>query len=187
MTKIYIARHGKTDFNEQGRYIGRTDIFLNYAGRKEAALLAERIKNLDINIVFSSPLKRAIETAEIIKPRSCKIAVNNYFIERSVGVYEGLTKEEAKEKYSDLYERNITRIFNDSPTNGETILDVQNRVFEGLDKIKKDYQDKNILIVTHAFVAKVINKYFNPQISEKDFFDFVLGNGEVVEYCFENK
>ncbi len=219
MTKLYIIRHGKTDFNEQGRYLGRTDVSLNFAGRKEAALLAERIKNLDIDIIISSPLKRAIETTEIVKPHSCKIIVNNFFIERSVGVYEGLTKEEAKERYPNLYERNITRIFNDAPSGGETILEVQNRVFEGLDKIRKSYSNfappqsperdcgeqiksrrsppsadgetaaergsgKNILIVTHAFVAKVINRYFNPQISEQDFFDFVLGNGEVVKKIF---
>lgn len=182
MPKLYIIRHGKTDFNEQGRYLGRIDISLNSVGRREVALLAERIKNSDIDIIVSSPLKRAIETAEIVKPVGCKIVVNDAFIERAVGVYGGLTKDGAKEKYPDLYRRNITRIFDDAPTGGETIFDVQNRVFEGLDEIKKNYKNKNILLATHAFVAKVINKYFNPQIAEKDFFDFVLGNGDVAEY-----
>ena len=66
-----------------------------------------------------------------------------------------------RQKHPDLWKRNITRIFDDAPTNGETIKEVQERVFRGLDKIKKIYQGKNTLIVTHAFVAKVINKYFN--------------------------
>lgn len=49
----------------------------------------------------------------------------------------------------------------------------------------KNYQDKNILIVTHAFVAKVINKYFNPNISEQDFFDFVLQTANIRQYQFK--
>lgn len=164
--------------------MGSVDISLNSVGRKEAGLLVERVKNLDIDIVISSPLKRAVETAEIVKPRDCNIIINHAFAERNVGVYEGLTKDEAKEKYPELYKRNITRIFDDAPSGGETILDVEKRVFVGLDEIKEKYKDKNILIVTHAFVAKVINKYFNPRISDEDFFGFVLGNGEVVKRIF---
>lgn len=184
MTKIYIVRHGKTDFNEQGRYLGKTDISINAGGEQQAKDLAKNIKNLNIDIVISSPLKRAMETAEIIKPNNLEIIADSAFIERSAGVYEGLTKDEAKEKYPDLYKKNITKKFNDAPTNGETIADVQNRIFEGLNKIKKNHQGKNILIVTHAMVAKAINKYFNQQISKQKFFDFVLGNAEIIEYKF---
>ncbi|MFH1187450.1 MAG: histidine phosphatase family protein [bacterium] len=216
MTKLYIVRHGKTDFNEQGRYAGRADISLNANGRQQTEELKQKIKDLNINIIISSPLKRAIETAEIIKPNDCKIISKPAFIERSVGVYESLTKEEAKEKYPKLYAKNITRILNEAPTGGETIAEVQNRVFAGLEKIKKSYSnsappqsperdcgeqiksrrsprgetaaergsDKNILIIAHAFVAKVINKYFNQQISEQDFFNFILPTAKIKEYRF---
>ncbi|MCK4554659.1 histidine phosphatase family protein [Candidatus Parcubacteria bacterium] len=185
MAIIYIVRHGKTDFNEQGRYLGRTNISLNAVGRQQAERLAEKIKKLKVDLIISSPLKRAVETAEIIKPDAHKIIINPHFIERSFGVYEGLTKNEAKKEFPDLYKQNITRIFNNTPPNGETIQDVQNRVFDGLDKIKKNYQNKNILVVTHAFVAKVINKYFNPDISEQDFFDFVLKTANIRQYQFK--
>ena len=182
MTKVYIVRHSKTDFNEQNRYSGRTNLSLNAYGKQQAKELTKHVQNLSIDIIVSSPLKRAIETAEIIRPNGHKIIVDTAFIERSVGIYEGLTKDEAKKQYPDLYQKNITRILDDAPTNGETIIEVQDRVFEGLDKIKKIYQNKNILIITHAFVAKIINKYFNPDISESDFFDFVLQTAEIKEY-----
>lgn len=185
MPKIYITRHGKTDFNEQGRYAGRADIPLNANGKQQAEELKQKIKDLNINIIISSPLKRALETARIIKPNDCEIISNRAFVERSVGVYEGLTKEEAKEKYPKLYAKNITRIFDKAPTGGETIVEVQDRVFACLEKIKKSYSNKNILIVTHAFVAKIINKYFNQQISEQDFFNFVQQNAEIKEYRFK--
>ena len=181
---IYIVRHGQTDFNKQGRYMGRTDLSLNFVGRQQAMELAKEVKKLKIGFVVSSPLKRAMETAEIIKPNELKVIVNSHFIERSFGVYEGLTKDEAKKEFPDLYKRNITRVFNNAPLNGETIKEVQERVFNGLDEIKKNYQDKNILIITHAFVAKVINKYFNPNISEQDFFSFVLQTANIKQYQF---
>ncbi|HHD92124.1 MAG TPA: histidine phosphatase family protein [Candidatus Portnoybacteria bacterium] len=187
MTTIYIIRHGKTDFNEQSRYLGSIDIPLNSTGKEQAIKVRNYFNDLrdrDIDIIISSPLKRAIETAKIIKPDNLKIVPDPAFMERNIGVYEGLTKDEAKEKYPRLFTKNITRIFNEAPTGGETILEVQDRVFAGLNKIKEIYQEKNILIITHAFVAKVINKYFNPQISEQDFFNFVLQNAEIKKYKF---
>ncbi|MDD5567441.1 MAG: histidine phosphatase family protein [Patescibacteria group bacterium] len=187
MTRVYLARHGVTDFNDQGRYLGRSDVSLNELGRKQAEETKDRISKFNIDIVISSPLKRAIETANIIKPSDLEILSESAFIERSVGVYEGLTKDEAKGKYPELFARNVTRIFNEAPTNGETILDAQNRVFTALYIIGKVYIGKDVLIVTHAFVAKVVNKYFNQNLSEQEFFDFILQPSEVKEYTFEKE
>lgn len=173
MIALYIARHGETDYNIQGRYLGRTDIPLNSAGIRQAKVLAKEVEDLPIDIVISSPLKRTMEMACIIAPNK-EIIKDDHFIERSIGVYEGLTKQEAKNKYPELYGRNITRIFNEAPPQGETIKQVQDRVFKGIDELKQKYQGENVLLVSHAFIAKVINKYFFPDISDEDFFNFVL-------------
>lgn len=173
MTILYIVRHSETDYNIQGRYLGRTDIPLNSAGIRQANELAVEVKGLLIDVVVSSPLKRTVQMACIIAPDK-EIIKDNHFIERSIGVYEGLTKQEAKNKYPELYSRNITRIFNEAPPQGETIKQVQERVFEGIDELKQKYQGKDVLLVSHAFIAKVINKYFSPDISDEDFFNFVL-------------
>jgi len=183
MIELYIIRHGETDYNKENRYLGGIDIALNQNGIFQAKQLAKKVADLNVQIIFSSPLKRAIETTEIIKAKNnCEIIIDDHFIERSVGVYEGLTKDEAKAKYPDLYANNITRIFDDAPPNGETINDVLKRVYDGLDNIKKQNKFSRIMIVTHAFVAKTINKYFNPRISEQEFFDFVLDNSEIKQY-----
>lgn len=185
MNNLYLVRHGETDFNRNNRYLGRTDIMLNSAGLNQAKELAQKMKGLDIDIIYCSPLKRAVETAMLIKSEcNCDIIIDQHFIERSIGDYEGLTKEEAKEKYPYLYERNITRIFEEAPPNGETINKVLERVFSGLDEIKKQKNLSNIMIVTHGFVAKAINKYFNEKITDSDFFDFNLANGEIKKYTF---
>jgi len=187
MKNIFVIRHGETDYNKKGRYLGRTDEPLNILGADQGKKLAEKTSGLDIEIIYCSPLKRAVETAEFIKVKhTCEMVINEYFIERSIGVFEGLTKEEAKNKYPDLYARNITRIFNDAPPNGETINEVIKRVFIGLDEIKNQKTFSNILISTHGFIAKAINKYFNPQISNQEFFDFSLANAVIMKYNFDD-
>jgi len=187
MKKIFVIRHGETDSNREGRYLGRTDESLNAIGINQAKKLAEKTSNLNIEIIYCSPLKRAIETAKFIEiNHGCEVVIDKHFIERSIGVYEGLTKEEAKNRYPDLYAKNITRIFNDAPTDGETINAVIKRVFAGLNEIKSQKKFYNILISTHGFITKVINKYFNPQISEQDFFDFSLSNAEIKTYKFDD-
>ncbi|HTX86571.1 MAG TPA: histidine phosphatase family protein [Candidatus Nanoarchaeia archaeon] len=184
MTEIYVLRHGETAYNKEGRYLGRTDVsaIFNF-DKKEIEDLKNHIKFLKFDLIISSPLKRCLETVKILTDRN-DILIEDGFTERSVGVYEGLTKEEAREKYPDIYSRNITRQFNDAPLGGETILDVEKRVFVALDKIKHYYQDKKILIITHGFIAKVINKYFNPNITNQDFFSFSLKNLELKKYIF---
>jgi len=187
MKNIFVIRHGETDSNKEGRYLGRTDEPLNAIGIDQAKKLAEKTSDLDIEIIYCSPLKRAIETTEFIKTNhTCEVVIDEHFIERFIGVYEGLTKEEAKNKYPDLYAKNITRIFDDAPPNGETINEVIGRVFAGLNEIKSQNKFSNILISTHGFIAKVINKYFNPQISERDFFDFSLTNAEIKKYKLDD-
>ncbi len=69
---------------------------------------------------------------------------------------------------------------------GETINEVIERVYFGLNEIKNQEKFSNVLILTHRFFAKVINKYFNPQISDQDFFNFNLFNAEIVKYIFED-
>ncbi|SRR6056297_1400484 len=185
MKKIFVIRHGETNSNREGRYLGRMDESLNAIGINQAKKLVEKTSDLDIEVIYCSPLKRSTETAEFIKiNHSCGVVIDEHFIERSIGVYEGLTKEEVKNKYPDLYAKNITRIFNDAPPNGETIDEVIKRVFFGLNKIKNQNKFSNILISTHGFIAKVIDKYFNPQTSKQDFFDFRLNNAEIKKYIF---
>lgn len=185
MPNLYVVRHGETDFNKQGKYLGRMDIELNSSGIIQAKELAAKLSVLDVDIIYCSPLKRTIKTAELIKDNNnCKVITDNHLIERSMGVYEGLTKSQAKNNYPDVYKRNITRIFNEAPPGGETVDDVMERVFFALDKIREQKKFTNIIIVTHGFVAKVINKYFASKITDQEFFDFSLGNAEIKNYKF---
>lgn len=183
MKKLYIARHGETDSNSQERYLGSINEPLNENGLKQANQLGKKLIKHKIDKIITSPLIRCIQTTEEINAfLNLNQTVKDEFRERNIGVYEGLTRKEAQETYPLLWERNITRIWYDAPTNGETIQEVVDRVFRGIEWIKQSISEKRILIVTHGFISKVINYYFKPKISEEDFFHYKLKNAEVHEY-----
>ncbi|MDD5721391.1 MAG: histidine phosphatase family protein [Candidatus Pacebacteria bacterium] len=180
--KLYVVRHGEIDYNIQGRYAGSVDVELNKKGIQQAHDTANKASQLNIDLIITSPLKRCTRMANIIqKVINVPVHNSNEFCERNVGVFEGLTREEAKKNYPELWAKNITRIYDDAPLGGETIKEVEKRVYIGLQKIKKKYNDKNTLIVTHAFVGKIIHKFFN-EMNEKQFFEYKLDNAKVVEY-----
>ena len=182
MSKLYIVRHGEIDFNVEGRYAGAVDVPLNERGIQQARDLVTEISKLNINLIISSPLNRCVRMAEILNETiNSKIIIMDEFRERNVGVYEGLTKEEAKNKYPELWAKNITRIYHDAPTGGETIQEVENRVFSGLNKIKEERVNQDILIVMHGFVGKMIHKFFH-SLTQEQFFEYKLDNAKIIEY-----
>jgi probable phosphoglycerate mutase len=104
---LYLARHGETPWNLEGRWQGQTDIGLNDSGRLQAAALAERLDGRRIAHVSSSDLSRARETAEIVARRLGVggIAVDHALRERSFGVFEGLTRDECAARFPDSWAR----------------------------------------------------------------------------------
>ena len=180
---LYVVRHGETDFNVQKRYCGSTDIPLNNKGLEQAKQLSEKLNEINFDIIVTSSLIRAKRTAEIInKPRNIPLIISNEFRERNLGVYEGLTHEEIKEKYPDLWERNCTRQLDDAPTNGETIRQFNERITKALLKLEKEYPEKNVLLVTHGGVVMIINRYYNNLSFEEMYSGFRLDNCEIVKY-----
>lgn len=185
MRKLYVVRHGETDYNVQGRYSGVTDIELNENGIAQARITAEGLKQYPIDIIIASPLKRARMTAEIIQNCINKpIVIVDDFKERSVGVYEGLTREEVQNKYPELWNQNVLRQMECTLHEGESIRQTKDRVHKGLSYLIENYKDKNIVLVTHGFVSRVIYGYFN-EVTEEEFHKYALKNCEIEEYSFE--
>ena len=170
---IYIVRHGQTDWNVEGRYGGRVDVKLNSKGKKKKKITAEKLSGIKFDKVFSSPLKRAIQTAEIIC--NGKINTDERIIERCNGELEGKLKTEIIEKID----------FND-PDNIkygiEPITDFRNRINEFLDDITKKYVGKNVLVVTHAGVGIYIKCYFEGEPKDGNYSSYKLKNCEFLMY-----
>ena len=135
MRKLYIVRHGKTDWNVQGLLQGSADIELNETGISEAKELKKKIDLDKIDLCICSPLKRAKQTAEILVGDQVEIIYDDLLFERGFGDYEG------KKIIFDLIAPQWDYKLNDSSHNIESIQDCLARAKKFLDKIKK-----NILI-----------------------------------------
>ena len=97
MGLFYFVRHGETEWNAEGRFCGRTDVPLSEAGRRQARLLGLRVKPLRVIALYSSPLRRALETARIIgEVTGRESVVDPRLAELNYGAWEGLTLEEIK-------------------------------------------------------------------------------------------
>ena len=160
-TKVYLIRHGETDWNVERRYQGLTDIELSKEGLKQSELLSERFKNFDkIDKIYVSPLKRAVQTA---KPLSNVIGVKpiitECFKEINFGEWEGKTVEELRE----LYKEDFNNFFNNPyrakfPGDGSLKI-VEERVALGFNKILEEDKGKNIIIVSHGGLLKILFLY----------------------------
>lgn len=172
---LYIVRHGETWANAEQRYLGSLDPALTERGRQQAmALGAQLPRHIDTLIV--SPRLRAVQTASILN-EGLKLSpeIMDCFRERDVGVFEGLTQAEARELYPQLWSLNITRQWDDGPTQGESISEVVTRVRGGLAELSRKYPFKSVLLVAHGFVAKVIRALARGDFS--DFYQWQLSNG----------
>lgn len=179
MRKLYIVRHGKTDWNVQGLLQGSADIELNEAGISEAKELKKKIDLYKIDLCICSPLKRAKQTAEILVGDQVEIIYDDLLFERGFGDYEG------KKIIFDLIAPQWDYKLNDSSHNIESIQDCLARAKKFLDKIKKEYPNKNILIVSHGSFIKTLHFNLVGYDENTDFLSFNPKNTTLYEYDYE--
>ena len=175
--KLYVVRHGQTDWNIQNKLQGCVEVPLNSTGIQQAHLLSNNIKSLDFDFIFSSPLNRALETAKIINQKKhVPIITNDSLIERSFGLLEGVYGYQYDKSLYWDYDKNY------SDKNVEKVQDFFKRVHSFLDILKKQYDNKKLLLVTHNGVNIAINCYFNGFPPKKDLLSITLDNCCYAEY-----
>ena len=169
---IYIVRHGQTDWSLEGRYAGRKDVKLNIKGIQQAKKIYNELKNIKFDKVFSSPLKRAYKTAQIICDN--EIITDERLIERCNGELEGKLKEECLLNI-DFNGINIGLGI-------ESIISFRKRIYDFFDEITEKYKGKNILIVTHAGVRIYARCDFEGDPLDGDYSKYKIKNCEVIKY-----
>ena len=169
MTKLYITRHGETEWNTKGMMQGWGNSPLTELGREQGKWLRDRIKDLHIDVIYSSPSGRAYETAKIIKGnRDIELLTDEGLKEINMGNWQGLSQEEIKA----LGEENYFNYWNFPskyiPTGGgESYYELRDRSYEAITKILEKEKGKTILIVTHTVALKgFLNKLQNKHIDE---------------------
>ena len=178
MNKLYIVRHGKTDWNVKHILQGSNDIPLNKIGIKEAKKVATLPCLRNIDVCISSPLIRAKKTAEILTGGKIKIIYDDLLKERGFGSLEG------KKIKFDLIEKHWNYALNYSSYGIETIRDCLKRASIFLDKIKDNYDNKNILIVTHGGFLKALHYNIIGYDDKTDFLSFNPENTKIYEYYY---
>ncbi|HWI83666.1 histidine phosphatase family protein [Ramlibacter sp.] len=174
--ELLVIRHGETEFNRAGRYLGALDPELTDRGKEQAIALRPLLA--DIDVVLCSPLRRARQTAELIcAGRALSPVPVEWLRERHVGVFEGLTRSEAQARFPELWARNITRHWAAAPPGGESIEQVVQRVREGLAELAASCPGRRVALVCHGFVAKVLRAIGHAGFD--DFFDWQLPNAGV--------
>ena len=152
-----LLRHGQTDWNVDMRLQGISDIPLNERGRMQAKNSAPKVALGNWDLVLTSPLSRAVETAEIVSTMitGADFEVHELLLERSFGVAEGLTYEQWREQFGSLQHAE----------GAESIEDLTIRVEEMLQYLVNTYPGKRILAVSHgAFIRRVINVVSNGEL-----------------------
>jgi alpha-ribazole phosphatase len=156
-TRLYLARHGELTTSKDWKYVGHMDVELNDAGIKQISNLAERLKSESIEIILSSDLKRASKSAEIIgNTLGVMPEAYNDFREINIGKWEGLTRHEIINNFQKEFEERSSNISTFQVENGESFLDVHNRVIPCLMSCLKKYSGKDILLVAHGGVNRII-------------------------------
>ena len=178
--KIYIIRHGQTDWNLIDKIQGQKDTVLNKTGVMQAENARNEIEKYDFDLIICSPLKRAKQTAEIInKNKKIEIIYNEDLMERGLGSFEGTQ--------SNIDEIPICNLkMNLEINNIETAKELYARVSKLLDYIKNDLNDKKILLVTHGGTARAIETYFFGVDENGNMPPETLKNCEIREYTFKN-
>lgn len=180
--KLYIIRHGETDWNKLKKVQGHADIPLNEYGRSLARQTAEGMKDIPLDLAYTSPLQRARETAEILLcGRNIPLLVEEDIKEINFGSYEGMC---CGGDQWDSRREEFNRFFTDTsnyaaPKDGETIQMLFDRTGRFLERLARDktLENKNVLVSTHgAAMTAMVNRMKGNLVPEDFWRDKVPSN-----------
>jgi 2,3-bisphosphoglycerate-dependent phosphoglycerate mutase len=155
-TIICLARHGETNWNIERRFQGQFDIALNARGRAQAEALAGELANAHFDRVYSSDLRRAMNTAApIAEARGLKVLATQRLREKDDGVWQGHTHVEVQAIYADAYQHYLAREPDFAAAEGETLTEFFRRVRAVLTDIARESAGLTVLVVAHAGVLDI--------------------------------
>lgn len=188
--KLYIARHGESEWNARGVWTGSTDVHLSEKGFKEAALLGELLIDTRIDYAYCSQQIRALETLEGMLDASGKLTVNfersGAINERDYGVYTGKNKWQVKEEIGEEAFEDLRRGWDVPVQEGETLKDVYERVipFYKQTVLPRLVSGENVLVVAHGNSIRSLVKYIE-SISDSDISHVEMIFGQILVYTVD--
>ena len=151
MGKLYIVRHGETEWNAQGRIQGHSDIALSDQGRQQAHAVARRLQGYAFDAAYSSDLSRTRETAEIILGEAkTPLQTTPLLREYRKGVFEGLTVHDYARQFPEQYRASLVNDLDFAPDGGETIRETSARLAGFAEQLLERHMDDTVLVVGHG-------------------------------------
>ena len=156
MTEIILVRHGETQWNVEEVFRGRIDVELNQTGIKQAELLAEYLSGINIDAVYSSPLRRAVNTAQAIASHhKLKVEIAPGLIDCDFGKWQGLSHQEVKRRYKKLYVQWLENPHLIRMPEGESLNGVRKRALGVVNEVVAKHEGI-VVLVSHRVVNKVL-------------------------------
>ena len=150
-TRVLLIRHGQSEGNAEGRFGGHTSTPLSPRGRLQAEATAQALSSENLTAIYSSDLPRAVETAmPLARLSNLDVELTDAFRERSVGVMEGLTFEEAAAQHPDQYAALIRRDFDHVLLGGESYRQMLDRASRRLDQAIEQHRGGRIALFSHT-------------------------------------
>lgn len=171
----FLVRHGETDWNKIERIQGYSDTHLNETGIAQAEATADSLMDKHIDLIVSSDLARAKETAEIIaKSTGAEVVFDEALREMNYGSLEGMFIPEVNKKYGGFLERPYKEL------GGEVFEEVEERAMKALHKYRKDHEHKNVVIVSHGALLGLVIKNIR-KIDHAKFSGLKIENAEAIK------
>ena len=186
MTELLLVRHGETDWNRERRFQGHADPPLNETGREQANALAEELTGEEIELVYTSDLQRARETAQIVGARlGADVVPLPALREIDVGEWEGLTWPEIEQRYPEG-----ARLWHERGygwESGETYDQLGERVVAELRRIAAQHPEQRVLVVGHGGTIRVARAFVEGvSVTESRSRSRAIGNCEVFRVVTED-
>jgi broad specificity phosphatase PhoE len=155
--RLLLLRHGETAWNRERRYQGWTDTSLSSVGVQQAEAAARELKEHAFAAVYSSPLKRALDTAAAIaRPHGLEVETDPAFKELAFGEWEGLTLDEARARDASLYEGWARTPHLVVPPGAESLAQVRERVLAGLERLRARHGGEVVCLVAHGIPVRIL-------------------------------
>jgi 2,3-bisphosphoglycerate-dependent phosphoglycerate mutase len=192
MTRLFLVRHGQSQWNLENRFTGWKDVDLTEKGKEEARQAGAYLKGKPIEVAFTSKLIRAQHTLDIILEETGKTGIpvfmDKALNERSYGDLEGLNKAETAKKFGEEQVHIWRRSYDVAPPGGESLKDTCNRVIPYFENDIKPQieQGKNVLIVAHGNSLRALVMYLE-HLDPEEILQREIATGEPITYIFDEQ
>jgi alpha-ribazole phosphatase len=157
MAKLYLIRHGETDYNNALRFQGQTDIPLNQKGIEQAEKAADFFRDIPLQAIYTSTLIRAKTTAEIIAGvKGMDVQETDALREMSFGIWENMNTKDIQKKYAKEWKDFFSSPARITIPQGENMLDVQKRAYPTVQEILDKYPEGDVAFVAHGGIIRVL-------------------------------